>query len=314
MSGAVPGISENQSLDEVMLAMDVVDTLRHNQRIVQSDLSADEREKALIERLRSIYKSQGIDVPDSILRDGVKALEEKRFVYEPPERSLATRLATIYVTRDKWLKPLMIAGGLLIALYAGYHFLVQAPRQAAVEQRRIELTQTIPEAILKAHGEIAEIAEDPDVKARADALLGGGAKAASEGQYENAVAIRDRMVQLAADLRQTYTVRIVSRPGEYSGVFRVPDDNPSGRNFYLIVEAIDASGTPVPVQVTSEEDQTTKRTAIWGIRVSEQVFNRVAADKADDQIIQDAVIGEKRRGVLEPDYRIPVMGGRIVEW
>jgi hypothetical protein len=314
MSGAVPGISENQSLDEVMLAMDVVDTLRHNQRMVQSDLSADEREKALIERLRSIYKSQGIDVPDSILRDGVKALEEKRFVYEPPERSLATRLATIYVTRDKWLKPLMIAVGLLIALYAGYHFLVQAPRQAAVEQRRIELTQTIPEAILKAHGEIAEIAEDPDVKARADALLGDGAKAASEGQYENAVAIRDRMVQLAADLRQTYTVRIVSRPGEYSGVFRVPDDNPSGRNFYLIVEAIDASGTPVPVQVTSEEDQTTKRTAIWGIRVSEQVFNRVAADKADDQIIQDAVIGEKRRGVLEPDYRIPVMGGRIVEW
>ena len=30
-----------------------------------------------VERLRDIYKSQGIDVPDRILEEGVKALEEK---------------------------------------------------------------------------------------------------------------------------------------------------------------------------------------------------------------------------------------------
>lgn len=314
MSGAVPGIEENQSLDEVMLAMDVVDTLRHDERMVRSDLSADEREADLIERLRGIYKSQGIDVPDAILRDGVRALEEKRFSYEPPERSFATRLATVYVTRDRWLKPLLVAIGVLVALYAAYYFLVEAPRQAAVEQRRIELTQTIPDALAKSHAEIARIAEDPAVKARADTLLDDGRAAAAGGSYERASTIRDQMVQLAADLRQTYTIRIVSRPGEYSGIFRVPEDDPSGRNYYLIVEAVDDNGALVPVQVTSEEDQTVKRTSSWGIRVAERVFNAVADDKADDQIIQNAVIGEKRRGVLEPDYAIPVMSGRIVEW
>ena len=65
---------------------------------------------------------------------------------------------------------------------------------------------------------------------------------------------------------------------------------------------------------TSEEDQQTKRVNAWGIRVSERVFNAVADDKADDQIIQNAVIGEKKRGKLDADYTIPVLGGRIVEW
>lgn len=314
MNGAVPGIAEDQSLDEVMLAMDVVDTLRHNERMIQSDLSADEREQALIERLRRIYKSQGIDVPDSILRDGVKALEEKRFVYEPPEPSLATRLATVYVTRGRWMKPLAIALSLLIAVYGAYYFLVKAPRQAAVEERRIELSETIPANLQESRDEIARLAEDPQVTARADSLLADGQAAAADGDYDRATAIRDSLAELSADLRQSYSVRIVSRPGEYSGVFRIPDDNPSARNYYLIVEAIDDNGTPVDVRIESEEDQTSKRTTTWGVRVSEQVFDAVAADKADDQIIQNAVIGTKRRGVLEPEYRIPVEGGRILEW
>ena len=79
MTNAVPGIEESQSLDDVMLAMDVVDTLRHNERMIASDLSADDREAALIERLRRIYKSQGIEVPDHILRDGVKVGRESVF-------------------------------------------------------------------------------------------------------------------------------------------------------------------------------------------------------------------------------------------
>jgi len=314
MSEAVPGIAEEQSLDDVMLAMDVVDTLRHNERMIQSDLSADEREQALIERLRRIYTSQGIDVPDSILRDGVKALEEKRFVYEPPESSLATKLATAYVTRGRWMKPLGIGLGLLIAAYGAYYFLVQAPRQAALEKRHIELTETVPDDLQQSRDEIAKLAEDPQVTVRADALFADGRAAVLDGDYDRAAAIRDRLAELSADLRQTYTVRIVSRPGEYSGVFRIPDNNPDARNYYLIVEAIDDGGMPVKVRIASEEDQAVRRTSTWGVRVSRQVFDAVAADKADDEIIQNAVIGTKRRGVLEPEYKIPVEGGRILEW
>ena len=58
------------TLDDVMLAMDVVDTLRHRERLVERELNEDMREEQLIERLRELYKSQGIDVPDRIIDEG----------------------------------------------------------------------------------------------------------------------------------------------------------------------------------------------------------------------------------------------------
>ena len=49
------------------------------------------------------------------------------------------------------------------------------------------------------------------------------------------------------------------------------------------------------------------------MRVSEETFNAVAADKADDQIIQHAEIGRKPKGALAPVYEIDA-GGAILEW
>jgi len=71
----------NESLDDIMLAMDVVDTLRHEHIMVEKDLASENRRKNLIERLRGIYKAQGIEVPDSVLMDGVLALEEQRLIF-----------------------------------------------------------------------------------------------------------------------------------------------------------------------------------------------------------------------------------------
>ncbi len=55
------------SLDDVMLAMDVVDTLRHNERLVERELSTEDREQALLKRLREIYTAQGIEVSYAVL-------------------------------------------------------------------------------------------------------------------------------------------------------------------------------------------------------------------------------------------------------
>ena len=62
-----------------MIAMDVVDTLRHDRLIVDRELNDAGRHDDLIKRLREIYKGQGIEVPDHILEEGVKALKEDRF-------------------------------------------------------------------------------------------------------------------------------------------------------------------------------------------------------------------------------------------
>src|SRR5690606_10279763 len=107
-------------LDEVMLAMDVVDTLRHRQDLVTRELDGTAREAQLIERLRDIYRQQGIEVPDHILREGVEALAESRFAYDPPRPGLNTSLARLYVSRKTWGRPVLLVLGALLVLGIGY--------------------------------------------------------------------------------------------------------------------------------------------------------------------------------------------------
>ncbi len=70
------GRAAGAPLDDVMMAMDVVDTLRHAEKLVERELSSDERARQLKERLRQIYTSQGLAVSDRILDEGVAALED----------------------------------------------------------------------------------------------------------------------------------------------------------------------------------------------------------------------------------------------
>ena len=84
MSETAVAAGTPQKLDDIMIAMDVVDTLRHREDLVRRELGEEQREAELIARLRKIYQDQGIEVPDRVLADGVKALKESRFVYTPP--------------------------------------------------------------------------------------------------------------------------------------------------------------------------------------------------------------------------------------
>ncbi|MBK7043924.1 MAG: hypothetical protein IPH50_09655 [Rhodanobacteraceae bacterium] len=43
-------------------------------------------------------------------------------------------------------------------------------------------------------------------------------------------------------------------------------------------------------------------------------YERVKADKIDNGLIDDAVVGEKRRGEIDVEYRVAVAGGAITEW
>ena len=97
---------EPAPLDELMLAMDVVDTLRHRELVVARELSEEDRERELMQRLREIYTGQGIEVSDEILAQGVRALREDRFVYSGPEPGFARSLALLYDHRGRWGKPL----------------------------------------------------------------------------------------------------------------------------------------------------------------------------------------------------------------
>ena len=160
--------SQPQSLDDVMIAMDVVDTLRHREDLVRRELNEEGREGELIARLRQIYRDQGIEVPDQVLAEGVKALKDSRFVYTPPPASWKRTLLTLWVKRQMHSKRLGIAAAALVALFGSYHLFVTRPAKLAQERARIEISETLPKQLRQAHADVMAIATDEAAKQKAD--------------------------------------------------------------------------------------------------------------------------------------------------
>ena len=131
-------------LDDVMLAMDVVDNLRHADKLVERELGTEERDRQLKERLRKLYAAQGIDVPEHILDEGVAALREDRFVYRPPAGGFGRSLALVWVRRGRWLKALAVAAGILAAVAGGWYFGVKLPAERQVAEQTREIGETLP--------------------------------------------------------------------------------------------------------------------------------------------------------------------------
>jgi hypothetical protein len=296
------GAAAKPPLDEVMLAMDVVDTLRRRERLVKRELDATGREADLKERLRKIYHAQGIEVPDRILEEGVAALKEDRFVYKPPAKGLGVKLARLYVSRGRWGKWVLGGVGALIAAWAINWFVFVAPKAA------------LPQELAAAHAEAVEIAESDEARERAGRLLSAGEAALGEEDADAAREALRSLEDLRTSLEQAYSLRIVSRPGERSGVWRVPDVNTGARNYYIIVEAVDPTGRVLTVPVTNEETGETERVTKWGLRVDEDTFEGVARDKRDNGIIERDRFGYKDRGYLAPKYEMRTTGGAITEW
>ena len=301
-------------LDDVMIAMDVVDTLRHDKRLVERELNDTQRRAELIERLREIYKGQGIDVPDAILEEGVKALEEKRFVYTPPPSSLEVKLARLYVTRDQWGKRVGIAALAAAVAGGGWYLAYERPKalhQAAVER---ELGQELPARVASLLQQIETETKSPETLAEARQFA-ESARSAAAGRDRNAAnEAEERLKSMLAELRSAYDIRIVNRQGEITGLWRVPRVNPLSRNYYLVVEATDASGKAVPQAILNEETGQRETVTKWAVRVPKSVFDEVQADKLDDGIIQNAVIGTKARGEPRPKWRREVSGGALTRW
>jgi len=300
--GAAGGAHERPPLDDIMLAMDVVDTLRRRERLVLRELDEAGREDDLKQRLRRIYAQQGIDVPDHVIEQGVAALREDRFTYKPPQVGIARRLAELYVGRDRWGK--WVGGGVATAVLAavGNYFLFVAPDRA------------LPQELAERHTEVVAIAASEYARSLAEQINNTGILALRNDDPAAAKAALARLEQLRTALEQEYTVQIVNRPGESSGVWRIPDVNEAARNYYVVVEAVSPAGERLSLVIESEENGESRQVSSWGLRVDEATFNAVKRDKQDDGIIENDRFGFKARGYLKPQYEMPTTGGAITQW
>jgi len=413
------------ALNDVMLAMDVSDTLRHNQQLVERELDTDARDQALRDKVKHIYASQGIEVSDEVIAEAVKSLRDQRFTYTPPPSGLTTRLWRLYIDRGKWGKRIGAAIAALLAAWGIHWGVVEAPKQRALTREiqqietglatareRIRLLRELgerlrqrmesapqappnladtasrlrrqaiaamqesdrlltsassitPPAALSPDNfttnkpvlekraseqqtllaraeaqlgqaeeniaflerlpetpntldtllrEVTNIAREPAAHATAESLYQDGIGALKQQDAAKAQVSIESLQKLLATLRQTYTVQVVSRPGKKSGVWRYPDVNREARNYYLIVEAIGPDGKPLEMPIRSEEDGSLKYVKTWGLRVEQRDYERTARDKQDDGIIQNNRVGVKKRGYMQPEYRVATTGAAITEW
>ena len=293
-------------LEDLMAAMDVVDTLRHQQLLIDRELDTDARRERLIEKLRGIYQTQGLEISDQVLAEGVRAMEEDRFKYSPPEPSFMTRVAKLYVNRDRWLKPVMFGLALLIALPILYYFAIVRPGMVA--------QNALPDQLVQYYEEVITIAKDQGVITKAQGLQRNGKLALKNENYDEAQDAVEALNLMLGQLKTAYTLRIVQRPGERSGFWRIPDVNERARNYYLIVEAVDGQGNILTLPIANEENGQIKTVKKWGIRVAPETYQRFVADKQDDGIIQNRNVGKKSRGMPKPEYSISTSGAAITSW
>src|SRR5262245_833313 len=304
---------EKAPLDELMLAMDVVDTLRHKELVLARELTAEDRDAKLLEQLREIYTSQGIAVTDEILQRGVDALREERFVFTAPPPSFSRTLAHAYVTRGRWGK--VVGGGVALLAVAAVAFqvFVRGPelRQAIEEQRQ---AREAPAALTAAFAELDANTDDPAALDPARADLATGQLAVARGDVDAVRAATAEIETLNARVMTEYELRVVSRPGRESGFWRDYQGNAGARTYYLVVEAIAPNGRALTLPIVNAEDQSTSNVSAWALRVDQPTFERAVADKQDDGIIQNNLVGRKRRGVLDREYTVPTTGAAITKW
>ncbi len=283
-------------LDDLMLAMDVVDTIRHDETFAARELDEARREEDLFARLRAIYRGQGIEVPDRVLREGVAALKESRFAYSPPPPGLARTLALLWVSRERFVRAL---GAVLLAL-----LVVAGAYWAAVVRPRQEAARSLSAA----HAEALAANPAPAGRERAHRLLVDGRTALERGDREGASRALDALRALRDDLPKAYVLRIV---GEVTRPRRTALHL---RDHYLVAEARAPDGGPVEVTVTPEEEREPRRLSRFAVKVPEDVYIAVERDRRDDGILQNDLLAEKRAGEPDPAYRLPVSGGVLARW
>ena len=210
------------------------------------------------------------------------------------------------MSRKKWLPQTLGAIGVLAAIAVGFQLLVFGPMESEWKGMPAEISRVLAEG--------QALAIDPAVDAQLGGITAEGQRAVANGDRGAAKTQLTLLKDMTETLALQYDIRIVSRQGEDTGLFRQSEDNPGAINYYLVVEAVAPGGRVLSVPVDSVETDKIERVNIWGQRVSEATFNRVRDEKRSTGLVTNDILGSKVRGELSPRFDDPVPGGAITKW
>ena len=132
--------------------------------------------------------------------------------------------------------------------------------------------------------------------------------------------VRQQLLKSQAVLDEEYEVRVLSDPKAKSGMDRYFKDSEGKRvsGYYLLVEAHSAGGRLLPRPVTNAETGKTETVTTWGESVSDEVWERIKADKKADGILDETLFAVKKRGQLTPQIVMKGVSGngrrQITRW
>jgi len=298
-------IGESAPLSDAMLTMDVVDTLKASPALAEAADAAPQ--------LRALYARLGIRLEGDMAEDGLAAYRADAFLHVP-RRGAAAALARLYVARRRWAPGVIAAIVLLVLGFGGYFLLYQPYQQSRAAEALAELRTAVPAQLDELYQSIFDETKVQQAATAAAAVRDQGKAAALKGDRDGADAALAALVQIRDTLSVGYSLHIVDRPDVKWGFWSFPEDYAAATDYYLVVEARDAAGNPVAVPVTDSASGRTDRVLIWALRVPEDVYRAVEADKADDGRIQHDLVGIKDTGFLEPDYTVDVLGGSLTRW
>jgi hypothetical protein len=175
-------------MEDVLMAADTVDTIRHEMAIQETEILSDDRRSALKAKLRQWYESQGMLVSDEIINRAVEDMDKNRYVHEPLAPGFSRLLARMWINRGKIAARSAAAVASVAFIYGSALFIhsefVVKPRERAeiaakAEQDRIaaelklDVETRLPQALKSAHTAAISAAEeynDDVAKAHSDNL------------------------------------------------------------------------------------------------------------------------------------------------
>ena len=168
------------------------------------------------------------------------------------------------------------------------------------------------------YGSVIAIAVEQEALQRGEALYKEAKQYTESADVPRLSQSASQLSDLANVLDQEYILRIINRPGVKSGQDRYYTDKDGKRasGHYLIVEAVDTRGNVITMNIRNEEDGRTEKVTMWGERVPESIYERVKEDKLDNGLINDDIVGKKKRGYLNEEMIMSGVTklGQITGW
>lgn len=309
-----------QSLPELLRIMDVATALRREREKAAAHLDFDEVKATLQQRLRATADEMGDPVTDAEIDAAIARYFAQLYQFREPPPSLQRTLAHLYVRRGK------IAAGALVVLVLWLlvwwlFFAAAGPWSPAARRARVAERQATLEADAQRRldvvwkrftdllGTVLALAREDGARTEAQALRAEAEAARATGSAAAVEAVRSRLETLHGALAEAYEVRVVSRPNERSGVDAYYEDDAGRRlsGYYLVVEAVTPDGKVLTRRVRDSETDQVVQVRKWGEQVPQSVYDRIAADKRGDGVVDENLFARKLRGHL--DEEVVMRGG-----